>query len=568
MGVAVACGAGFGYASAVFIKRNRSKQGDKTYTSTLLVHGERVPVPRGPGRPKKGEVRKTKVVHRTLANLSKLPEPLVELIDRYCKAERAGEPLDAFVSSGEPVIGPAYGQLAVLLTIARDLGVVRALGDSRLGRLALFLVLARIAHQGSRLSAVRWAETQAVDPLLDLGRFDEDDLYAALDWLDENQDAIEDALAPVPTGDVVFLYDVTSTYVEGQHHELAAPGYNRDGKRYKKIIVAGLLTDAAGEPISIQLYKGGTADPQTVNDQVNKLVQRFGVKEAVFVGDRGMVKAKGRDFLQEHGLRYVTSLTKPEIRKLLKEGQLQFDLFDEELVEVPGDAGKRYILRRNPATTDRARSRRADQLAKVRRKVAERNAKVAESPRCDPDVSLRKAVEWLKTYKLHRFVSARLDGRLVVLEIDESAKGEVELLDGCYVVVSDVPAEAASAEVLWERYGDLQLVERDFRTLKTDFLELRPIFHRKASRTRGLAIVAMLALKIVRELRRHVAPLGLTAEDALDRLQAVRLVTLADPALGLWRLPTRWPLVVQELLDVLPALTAPRLSLGSPSTAG
>lgn len=547
----------------MFIKRNRSVQNGKTYVSTLLVHGERVPVPRPPGRPHADEVRATKVVHRTLANLSKLPEPLIALVERYCKAERAGEPLDNLAGDGEPTVGPCFGQMASCLAIARELGIERALGTERLPRLALFLVLARVIHRGSRRSAVRWAQEHALRSILDIGEFDEDDLYDALDWLHDNQDRIEDALAPRRTDGAVFLYDVTSSYFEGQKNELAAPGYNRDGKRYKKIVVAGLLTDHQGEPISVQLYPGNTADPATVEDQVGKLRARFGGAEAVFVGDRGMVKAYGKERLAENGFRYVTSLTKPEIRKLLRTGSLQLNLFDEEIVEVVGTQGERWILRLNPATRARCRSRRADQLARVQQRVSARNDKVTTSPRASADVSLREAATLLKTYGLDRFVAARLGDRTVTLEIDEARKAEVELLDGCYVVESDVPEAAATSQTLWDRYGDLQMVERDFRTLKTDFLELRPIFHRKATRTRGLAVVAMLALKIVREFRRRLAPLDLSVEEALHRLATVRLVTMAAPELNLWRLPKRWPAPVQELLDALPRLTPPLLSPGA-----
>ena len=546
----------------MFIKRSKSRRGDRVYQSVLLVQGERVPVPRGPGRPRKGEKRKTKVVHRTLANLSKLPEPLVSLIDRYCKAERAGEPLDAFVSQDEPMIGPAYGPLAALLGLARELGIDKAFGSDRKAKLALFLVLARVAHRGSRLSSVRWAKTQAVREVLGLDDFDEDDLYEALDWLDAQQERIEQKLAPRVEGGAVFLYDVTSSYLEGQQNELAAPGYNRDGKRYKKQIVAGLLTDVHGDPVAVQLYRGNTSDPDTVGDQVEKLAQRFGAKEIVLVGDRGMIKAKGRKLLAERGFRYITSMTDPEIRKALASGDLQLDLFDEDVVEVvAGD--RRHILRRNPAMTARTRSRRADQLARVQAKVDERNARVLASRRADPAVSLRSANKWLRTYKLHKYVRAELRDRVVHLVVDQEAKANLEALDGCYVVITDVPAEYASAQEIWDRYGDLQRVERDFRTMKTSGLELRPIYLRKATRTRAHAFVTMLALKLTRELERRVAPLGLTWKDALDRLLAVRLVTLANPELGLWRLPTKWPPEQREVLDVLPRLPPPRLSLSA-----
>jgi len=544
----------------MFIKRSKSQRGDRTYQSVLLVQGKRVPIPRGPGRPPKGEKPKTKVVHETLANLSKLPDPLVLMIERFCQAERAGEPLDDFVPQGEPVIGPAYGPLAALLMLARQLGIERALGTSRQGTLALFLVLARVVHRGSRLSAVRWASTQAVAEVLGIAGFDEDDLYEALDWLDARQARIEQELAPAAQGGAIFLYDVTSSYLEGQHNELAAPGYNRDGKRYKKQIVAGLLTDVHGEPVSIQVYEGNTSDPDTVGDQVRKLAQQFGAKDVVLVGDRGMIKTKGRALLAQEGFRYITSMTDPEIRKALASGILQIDLFDEEVTEVVSD-DRRYILRRNPAMTCRSRTRRADQLARVQAKVDARNELVANSKKASPEVSLRSAEKWLKTYKLTKYVRAELSGLFVDLVIDEEARTELESLDGCYVVTTDVPEEQAAAQIIWDRYGDLQKVERDFRTMKTSGLQLRPIFLRKANRTRAHAFVTMLALKISRELQRRVAPLDLTVEDALDRLEGVRLVTLADPALGLWRLPSKWAPEQREVLDVLPRLPPPRLSL-------
>jgi hypothetical protein len=461
------------YSSAVFIKRNHSRRGDSEYSSVLLVQGERIPAPRKAGRPPKHAERKTVVVHRTLANLSKLPAGLVALIERFCQAERDGAPLDGFVATEEPVIGAAYGPLASLLALAREAGIERALGFDRDGRLALFLVLARVAHRGSRLSSVRWAGTQAVAEVLGLGRFDEDDLYAALDWLDEQQERIEAELAPRNAqGGAVFLYDVTSSYLEGQKNELAAPGYNRDGKRYKKQIVAGLLTDCDGEPVSVQVYEGNTSDPDTVGDQVRKLALRFGAQDIVLVGDRGMIKAKGKALLGEHGFRYITSLTDPEIRKTLAEGTLQLGLFEEQVTEVELPDGRRYVLRRNPAMTQRTRSRRADQLRRVEEKLAARNA------------------------------------------------------------------------------------------------EVDTIFLRKATRTRAHALVTMLALKLVRELERRVHPLGLTVQDALDRLEGVRLLTLADPALGLWRLPTRWEPEQRQVLEVLPPLPTPLLSLRSiPSVA-
>jgi hypothetical protein len=200
--------------------------------------------------------------------------------------------------------------------------------------------------------------------------------------------------------------------------------------------------------------------------------------------------------------------------------------------------------------------------------VAARNAEVVASRWADPQVSLRKAQKWLKVYKLAGFVQAELDGPTVRLVIDESARTKAEELDGCYVVVTDIPTARAGAQTVWDRYGDLQKVERDFRTMKTVCLELRPIYLRKASRPRAHALITMLSLKLVRELERLILPLGLTVKDALDRLEGVRLITLVDPAFSLWRLPSRWEPEQRRDLDVLPALPPPLLSLHPAVVAG
>jgi transposase len=223
------------------------------------------------------------------------------------------------------------------------------------------------------------------------------------------------------------------------------------------------------------------------------------------------------------------------------------------------------ILRRNPDTLTRARQRRADQEAKVRHKVKVRNEKVRASSRCEPEVSLKQAWSALKVYKLDRFVTPKLEGREVQLVVDEKKKADVELLDGCYALETDTAPEEIATQIVHDRYMDLQSVERDFRSMKTVDLELRPIYLRKANRTRAHALVTMLALKLTRRLQRHLFDLGITAKDAIDRLNGIRLVTLAHPALGLWCLPARFTEVQREILDCLPKLPPPKLS---PNPAG
>jgi hypothetical protein len=366
----------------VFIKRNRTVLAGRDYQSILLVQGKRVPAKRPPGRPAAGSpAPKSVVVHETLANLSKLPPDLIELIERHCKEpsppmESPCPPAGGSDAASAIHLGPCYGVLAALDGLARELGLVQAVGEqSRSQRLARFLIYARLAHQGSRLSAARWSEDHAVREILQVGRFDEDDLYTALEDLEARQASIEAALAPkaaAPKARAIYLYDVTSVYFEGLDNELADFGYNRDGKKGKKQLVAGLLTDGNGEPISIQLYRGNTGDPPTFLDAVQKLKVRFGAEEVALVGDRGMIKGLGKQALGQAKFCYVTALTDPQIRALLAKKRLQLELFEDKPAEVEW-GGKRYVLRCNPQTRARERARRADQWARVQAKITARN---------------------------------------------------------------------------------------------------------------------------------------------------------------------------------------------------
>ena len=558
----------------MFIKRNHTVLAGKDYQSVLLVQGKRVPAKRPPGRPAAGApAPKSVVVHETLANLSKLPPDLLELIERHCKhqpppPESPGPPGGSSAASAAIHLGPCYGVLAALDGLAREMGLVQAVGEqSRSQRLALFLIYARLAHRGSRLSAVRWSEDHAVKEILQVASFDEDDLYKALEDLEGRQASIEAALAAqaaAPKARAIYLYDVTSVYFEGWENELADFGYNRDGKRGKKQLVAGLLTDGQGEPISIQLYRGNTGDPPTFLDAVQKLKVRFGAEEVALVGDRGMIKRLGKEALGQAKFCYVTALTDPQIRALLAKKALQLELFEDKPAEVEL-GGKRYVLRCNPQTQARERARRADQWALVQAKITARNQQVEQKPRSDPKSSLKQAQGLLSRYRLQGWVSVELAARKVIWTEDRAARQQQAQLDGCYVIESDLPKEVADTQQVHDRYLDLTQVERDFRTLKTGLLELRPIFLRKEGRTRGHALVCLLALKLARELDRRLAPLGLTVQDGLERLKAVRLVRLGDSEIELWRLPSSYPAAQTQVLEALPMLKPPMLSLRKPN---
>ena len=231
--------------------------------------------------------------------------------------------------------------------------------------------------------------------VLGLGTFDEDALYENLDWLAGAQAAIEDRLFAQRTKTKpvsLFLYDVTSSYLEGTHNALAAFGYNRDGKKGKLQIVIGLLCDEDGHPVSIEVFPGNTQDPHTFAAQINKVKARFGVTEITFVGDRGMIKGQQIEDLAQQGFHYITAITKPQIEKLLRTGTFQMDLFDQELAEVLADEGIRYVLRRNPVRAQEVRDTRHAKLATLQAQVAKQNQYLTDHPRANAQGALQKLV--------------------------------------------------------------------------------------------------------------------------------------------------------------------------------
>src|SRR5262249_31004691 len=279
--------------------------------------------------------------------------------------------------------------------VARRLGIEKALGTTRDGKLALWQVLARVINQGSRLSAVRLAMAHAACDVLGLGAFDEDALYENLAWLASAQAAIEDRLyvqRTTPKPITLFLYDVTSSYLEGTHNEMAAFGYNRDGKKGKRQIVIGLLCDENGHPVSIEVFPGNTQDPHTFATQITKVKARFGVTEITFVGDRGMIKGQQIEDLAQQGLHYITAITKPQIEKLLRTGTVQMDLFDQEVAEVLADEGIRYVLRRNPVRAQEVRDTQHAKLMTLQAQVAKKNQYLTDHPRANVQAALQKLV--------------------------------------------------------------------------------------------------------------------------------------------------------------------------------
>ncbi len=468
-----------------------------------------------------------KVKKRTIANLSACSDAEIEAMQL---ALRHKHDL-AQVGSAEQTLsvqqGPSVGAVWLVYQLARRLGIATALGNSREGKLALWQVIARVIDQGSRLSAVRLAGNHAACDVLDLGPFHEEHLYANLDWLHENQVEVEDKLVrKASAGQVteLFLYDVTSSYLEGEKNQLAAFGYNRDGKRGKRQIVIGLLCDREGTPLSIEVFKGNTQDTQTFASQVSKVAARFGGGAVTFVGDRGMIKGPQIAELkayEDHEFHYITAITKPQIEKLLAQGDIQIGLFDQPLAEVQVEDGLRYVLRRNPARAEEIERTREDKYRALRQAVDEQNRYLHEHPRATLDVARRKIERKSLQLKTDKWVVVSAQERAIALSKDDGKLQEIAKLDGCYVLRTDLSPEAACKELVHVRYKDLALVEWAFRTSKTVQLEMRPIHVRLADRTRGHAFVVMMAYRIIKELASCWHSIDLKVEEGLQELDAL-----------------------------------------------
>lgn len=491
----------------MFVDEGKTKRNGKIYTRYLLRESYRE------GK----DVR-----HRTIANISSCsPEEIAAI---KLALQHKGNLADLVVLDRDVrlVQGPSVGATLLLKAIADRTGVTEALGRSREGRLGLWQVMARLLDQASRLKAVRIAEGYSACDVLGLDGFNEEDLYANLDWLAGHQEKIEAALfrrryAEEPP--TLFLYDVTSSYLEGQCNALGAYGYNRDGKRGKKQIVFGLLCDPEGDPVSTEAFRGNTQDVRTFADQVRSVSERFGCRHVTFVGDRGMIKSGQIEQLQQEGFWHITALTKPQIEGMLKRGTFQLELFEETLAEVTTREGERYVLRRNPERAEELRRTREDKWARVCREAAARNAYLSEHPRAKVETARRGVEALIAKLRVGGWAQVSVAGREVRLERDEAGLAEAGRLDGCYALRTDVPREAADKETIHQRYKDLALVEEAFRTCKTAHLEVRPVHVRLETRTRGHVFVVMLAYLMRRELARRWRALDVTVAEGLDELK-------------------------------------------------
>jgi|WetSurMetagenome_2_1015567.scaffolds.fasta_scaffold42305_2 transposase len=492
----------------MFIDSATTIQRGKTYTRHLLRDSYR---------------ENGKVKHRTLANLSQCSEAEIAAIKMALK-NKGNLAYLGNIREMQTTIGMRVGAIYCLKTLAERIGLLKVLGNTREGKLALWQVLARLIGQGSRLRAVRLAESHAACDILGLEAFNEDSLYVNLEWLVEQQESIEKRLFKQHYADCppqLFLYDVTSSYLEGMHNSLADFGYNRDGKKGKMQLVIGLLEGPDGTPLAVRVFEGNTPDTQTVAEQVSLLVKSFGVVGVTLVGDRGMIKQPEIKQINSQFFHYITAITKPQIRKLLREGVFQMSLFEDKLCEIE-NAGIRYILRRNPERAKEVSGSREDKLKTVQKLLEKKKLYLREHPRASAEVAQKKVQTKIKKLQIEDWVKVAGQGSNLEIEINEEARREIAELDGCYVIKTDLPQSAATAATIHARYKDLALVEQAFRTFKRGLLSVQPTYVRTEASTRGHVLVVMLAYLLERELDKYWHGLDVTVAEGIDELGSIR----------------------------------------------
>jgi transposase len=492
---------------------NKSKQGKKIYNSILLRESYR----------EDGKVKK-----RTIANLSNCTPDEIAAITLALKHK---DDLSQLINIREDIDlqeGLSIGALWVAYQVARRLGIEKALGEGLEGKLALWQVIARVLDQGSRLSAVRLAKVHAACEVLQIPEgFSEDNLYRNLSWLSDHQEQIETRLFNIrkgKTGCRLFLYDVTSSYLEGQKNFFGAFGYNRDKKRGKKQIVVGLLCDESGDPVSVAVFSGNSPDISTFSPQILKIADQFGCKQVTVVGDRGMIKSAQIDQLPQ-AIHYITAITKPQVDKLIDGGIIQMGLFDDRVCEVQSE-NVRYILRRNPYRAEQMKQNRADRRDCVEKLVSVKNHYLKDHPRAKVETALKAVREKTEKLKIDKWLKVYATERILALEVDEAVLAEKSRLDGCYVIKTDLCAEYADTVTVHDRYRDLTQVEKAFRTCKTSMLEIRPVYVRTEKNTRGHALVVMLAYLIVRYLQKAWSQFDVTVEEGLGQLSTLSSIEM------------------------------------------
>jgi hypothetical protein len=454
----------------------------------------------------------------TLANLSDLPADAINALRLALKGQTLVDAESAFeVERSVP-----HGDATAAHLMAESLGLRSLLGPpSRERDIAYALILSRMVRPASKLSTVRWWAGGDTTMAPDLGIADAatDDVYAAMDWLLERKAKIERALARrhLSAGGIA-MYDLSSSWMEGTACELSAFGHSRDAKRGRKQIEYGLLTDPEGRPVAIDVFKGNTSDPAAFKTLMKKVRTEFRLRELVFVGDRGMItKTRIGELRKLKGAGWVTSLRAPDVAALAADdGPLQLSLFDEQnFAEIthPDFPGERLVCCRNPALAVSRAVKRESLIAATEADLEKIRASVTAGRLKDPDKIGVRVGKVIGKHKVGKHFTWEISGGSFAFRRDEARIAAEAALDGIYVIRATITAENAGPPQVVQIYKNLKHVERDFRIIKIDDLDARPIRHYLNGRVEAHMFICMLAAYVTWHLRKAFAPLTFTDQD-------------------------------------------------------
>ena len=445
-----------------------------------------------------------RVRKRTLANLSALSDEQIATIRRVLR----GEALCAPASMFEVVSSRARGHVQAVCVAMRKLDVEHLLAarPSRERELVCAMIAARIVAPHTKLATTRWWHTTTLAQDFGVADADEDDLYAAMDWLLAHQDTIEKKLAARHLSEgALVLYDLSSSYFEGSTCPLAKLGHSRDGRKGMLQVNYGLLTDARGCPVAVSVYEGNVTDSQTLMPEIKRLRESFGIERLVMVGDRGMICQKSIDEMRENdGIDWITALKSASIRALVEQGQLQLGLFDERnLLELasPQYPGERLVACRNPELAKLRAHKRQELLAATEANLAKIKVRVDAGKLAGQDEIGLRVGKLINQYKMAKHFELAIGDNTFTFARKLEAIAAEAALDGIYIIRTSVSAAQMQAADCVRNYKALANVERAFRSLKTIDLKVRPIHHRTANRVRAHIFLCMLAYYVEWHMR-------------------------------------------------------------------
>jgi Transposase DDE domain len=516
-----------------------------------------------------------KVKHENLGNVSHLPAAALEALRRSL----AGETLVSAEDRFEVIRSLPHGHVHAVLGVLRELDLERLLcrERSRERDLCVAMICQRLLAPASKLSMTRLMSQTTLASQLGLGEVKEAELLAAMDWLVDRQERIEKALARRHLStDGYVLYDLSSSYLEGRHCELAALGYARDGKRGKLQINYGLCCSPEGRPVSVRVHEGNTADPTTLQDAVTRVKDTFGIERVVFVGDRGMITDARVHALKELGVGFITSLRAPQIQKLTVAPGYQLSLLDEHgLCEIssPEFPCERLVVCRNPAVAAERARKRGELLAATEAEL-EKVKQMVDSPRgrlhgASAGVIGERAGRVINQKKMAKHFTVHITEGSFTYQRNQAQIDEEALLDGIYVIRTEEPKARIGSAALVRAYKQLKVNERSFREMKSG-LEIRPIHHRLKDRVRAHVFLCMLARYVQFELEQRLAPMLFTDDTPLtpaDPTAPARRSPAANTKAGRARTPNGQPAhSLADLISDLGTLCANTIQIGDTDT--